>query len=154
MDMREVKEFLGRLQVNEKRIARKLEEMEQIDALSKKVTTTLKPVAVFTSGGNSDKVGDAVAKMMDLQNELQEEIAEYTEDSRRINELLKRVADQDEYDVLHYKYIGVLDEDTEEKKWLTWDEVAEQMHMSRRNACYIHGRALKTVRKLMDEEEQ
>lgn len=87
----------------------------------------------------SDKVGNSVAKIIDLQNELQLEVERYkvvrTEIFNSISQL-----DPQEMKVLYKRYF--------QKKSVT--EIAEEMNYSRQNISIIHKKALKNLQKIIN----
>ena len=140
-EIRAVKELLGTVKRLDVRINNKLEELAHIKALAYKVTTTLREDAAFGGGGNGDKVGDAVAKIIELENEIHDDIDELVDKKREVSAVIERVQNVDQYDVLQKHYI--LHESLE--------QIAQEKFMTYRNVCYIHGRALQTVASLMED---
>lgn len=134
------KEFLQRIKIQDTHINNKLQELAQLRLLATKITSTLNPAPV-SGGGNSDKIGDAVAKIVDMGSEIDKEINLYINVKRDVCHILDQIQDPDQLDVLQKRY--VLHE--------TLEEIAKEKHMSYRNVCYIHGRALQAVAALIDE---
>lgn len=137
--MSDAKEYLNQVRLLDTRINNKLEELSRLRAMVTKITTTLK-ADVVGGGGNQDKVGDAVARIVDLQREINEAVDDYVDRSREIAATIDQIADADQLAVLHKRYF-------EYKKW---EEIACEMFMTYRNVCYIHGRALQSVSAILE----
>lgn len=137
----EVKEYLEQIQLCDKRINNKLEELSRLEALAFKVTSSLKQVAVF-GGGSQDKVGDAVSRIVDLQKEINDEIDKFCDTKAEVRALIDKVKDPDQLDVLSKKYL----------LYESLEQIACEMGFTYRNVCYIHGRALQTIAELMKGE--
>lgn len=136
------KEYLEQVKLFDVRVQNYLEELERLNALVTKVTSTWKG-DVVSGGGNQDKLGYVVAKIVDLKHEVNKAIDDYIDKQKEIGTILDKIADPDQLRVLYKRYFD----------GLTWEQIACDMHMSYRNVCYIHGRALQTVGKLLGEKQ-
>lgn len=137
----EAKEYLEQIKLWDKRINCKLEELDRLNALAFKVTSSLKQVAVF-GGGTQDKIGDAVSRIVDLQQEINDDIDKYCDKKAEVRALIDKVNDPDQLEVLSKRYL----------LYETFEQIACEMAFTYRNVCYIHGRALQTVAELMEKE--
>lgn len=117
-----------------------LEQVAHLKAMTLKITTTLKQDA-GSGGGNQDKIGDAIAKIVDLEAEINQRIDEYVDKKREICAVIEQVDNADQVDVLHKRYL--LHE--------PWEQIALEMCCTYRNVCYIHGRALQAVANILEE---
>lgn len=120
-----------------------LEEVQRLKELTRQITATLKPDVVSHSG-NQDKLGNMIAKIVDLENEINAAVDEYVDKRREIITTIEKINVPDQVSVLYKLYL-------EEK---TWPKIAEEMHMTERNAQYIHGRALQSVRRVLGGEAE
>ena len=84
-----------------------------------------------------DTMSKVLAKAIDMQNELEQCIANLEE--RRINaeKEIQRLENSEEREVMRYYYMDVVN-----GKPLTWEQVAEKMNYHKRNVLRIHGKAL------------
>ena len=139
--MCDAKTFLTQVKLYDTHINTKIEEMARLKGLATKITATLKQ-DVVSGGGNHDKVGDAVAKIVDLEREINAIIDAYVDLKRQVEEVIEKVTDPDQAAVLYRRYF--LNE--------RWEQIALDMNMTYRNVCYIHGKALQTVNKLLESE--
>lgn len=134
----EAKEYLEQIQLCDKHINNKIEELSRLNSLALKVTSSMKQVAVFGSG-SQDKVGDAVSRIIDLQREINEDIDRYCDMKTERRKLIEQIKDPDQLDVLSKKYL----------LYESLEQIACEMGFTYRNVCYIHGRALQAVSELM-----
>jgi len=136
------KEYLEQVKLFDAHINNKLDELERLKSLVTKVTSTWKG-DVVSGGGNQDKLGDAIARIVDLQHEVNKAIDAYIDKQKEIGAVLDQIKDPDQLRVLYKRYFD----------GLTWEQIACDMHMTYRNVCYIHGRALQTVGKLLGDKQ-
>lgn len=134
------KEYLEQVKLFDAHINNKLDELERLKGLVTKVTSTWKG-DVVSGGGNQDKLGDAVARIVDLQREVNQAIDDYIDKQKEIGAILDQIKDPDQLRVLYKRYFD----------GLTWEQIACDMHMTYRNVCYIHGRALQAVGRLLGD---
>lgn len=137
--MIDAKSYLMQVELYDTHINNKLEELQRLKELTRQITSTLKQDVVSHSG-NQDKLAEAVAKIVDLENEITVAVDAYIDKKREVGKVLDRIDDADQVSVLHKLYF-------EYKSWL---QIAAEMHMTERNAQYIHGRALQSVRLLLN----
>lgn len=139
--MSDAKAFLQQVKLYDTHINVKLEELSRIKALTTKITPTLKQ-DVVSGSGNQDKLGDAVAKIVDLEREINAIIDAYIKLKRQVNDVVDKVTDPDQAAVLYKRYF----------LYERWEQIALEMNMTYRNVCYIHGKALLTIKKLLESE--
>lgn len=140
--MCDAKTLLTQVKLYDAHINNKLEEIARIRALATKITSTLKQ-DVVSGGGNQDKIGDAVAKIADLEREANAIIDAYIDLKKQVDIIVEQVPDPEEYNVLKKRYF--LHE--------RWEQIALEMNMSHRNVTRLHGRALQTVNELLKKEK-
>lgn len=138
----EAQEYLLQVQKLDSSIDSRLEQVAHLKAMTTKITTTLKQ-DVVSGSGNQDKIGDAIAKIIDLENEINRDIDAYVDKKREICRVIESVKDPDQMVVLQKRYL----------LYEPWEQIALEMHCTYRNVCYIHGRALQTVAELMKGKE-
>lgn len=141
MTMCDAKTFLQQVKLYDTHINTKIEEMARLKALATKITATLKQ-DVVSGGGNQDKLGDAVAKIVDLEREINAIIDAYIDLKRQVEEVVEKVSDPDEAAIIYKRYF--LNE--------RWEQIAMEMNMSHRNVTRLHGRALQTVNELLKQK--
>ena len=132
--MTDAKSYLMQVELYDTHINNKLEELARLKELTRHITSSIKDVPV-SGGGNQDKLGSAIAKIVDLENEINEAVDAYIDKRREVGKTLELLEDADQVSVLHKRYF----------EYKAWEEIACEMHMTFRNVCYIHGRALQAV---------
>lgn len=132
-------EYLKQVELCDRNITNKLEELSHLKSMVLKVTATWKQDVTSGGTGNQDKLGDAVSKIVDLENEINQEIDTYVDKLQEVSALIQKIQDPDQLAVLHKRYF----------LYHTWEQIAYDMSMTYRNVCYIHGKALQAVEELM-----
>lgn len=84
-----------------------------------------------------DAMSKVMAKAVDMQRELENSIAELQERHIRTEQLITRLDNSDEREVLRYYYL-----DSNNGVPLTWEQVAIRMNFAVRHVHRIHDRAL------------
>lgn len=132
------KKYLQQLRLYDAIITTKLEDLQHLKEMATKITPTLKDDTV-SGGGNQDKLCDAIAKIVDLEEKIDRTIDRYVAAKQEISATLDKLTDPDQLQVLHKRYV----------QYMTWEQIACEMNMSYRNVCYIHGKGLQTVNQIL-----
>lgn len=125
------KKYLQRIAHCDSRINAMLAEVDGLYAMVTKITPTLKQ-DVVSGGGNQDKIGDAVAKIVDLKDEINREIDRFVDMKRETAAMLDKLENHLYYIILHRRYV----------QYETLEQIAADMHYTYRWICILHGRAL------------
>lgn len=141
--MCDAKAYLRKIELADVHINNKLEDLHKLRSMVTKITATISPVPGSGSGAQ-DKLGDAIAKIVDLQDEINRRIDNYVDLKREIGELLDKIEDPDHVKVLHKRYF----------EYKPWEQIAIEMCCTYRNVCYIHGKALQAVSALLEERKE
>lgn len=136
------KEFLQQVRRCDIHINSLLEEKAQMEALAAKVTSAWGGEHVSGSG-NQDKLGDTVAKIVDLERKIDKAVDSFVDKKAEVRDVLAQVRNPDHLELLLKVYIH----------YETLEKVACEMGYTYRNACYIHGRALQTVEFILAERQ-
>lgn len=140
--MSEAKEYLERIKRCDVKIDAKLEELQTLDSMVKRITPILKDTGAGGGSGNQDKIGDTVAKIVDLQNEINADVDMFIQMKREASVLLDKLSKPEYYQVLHKRYI----------LYKSLEQIAAEMHYSYRNACHVQGRALQAFDRALEEK--
>ncbi|WP_350343241.1 DUF1492 domain-containing protein [Proteinivorax tanatarense] len=132
------KEYLSQAMWLDQRINSKLEQLDTLRALAAKVGANLTEEKV--SGGNNIKshVENTVAKIVDLENEINEDIDRLVDVKAEITGTINQVDDPISQIILEQRYIN----------GKGWDEVAREIGFDIRTAFRAHGKALKEIEKI------
>lgn len=130
------KQYLSQISVYDKRINTKLSEIFKLRTLLQSITVCSKEDVVQTSG-SKDKLGDSIAKIVDLENEINDLVDEMVGTRKFIIEQIENMENYNENNVLYLKYV----------LGMSFEEVAESMNYSVRQVIRIHGYALSNFEK-------
>lgn len=133
------KEFLSQVELCDIHIGNKLDELQHLKDMVLKITSAWKDDVTSGGSGNQDKMGDAVSKIIDMENEINSAVDNYVDKKKEVSAMLERIQDPDQVSVLYKRYF----------QYMTWEQIACDMHMTYRNVCYIHGKALQVVEELL-----
>lgn len=134
-------EYLRQIKTMDAKINTDIEELASLEALATKTTSVLGDERVQSSG-SQQKMADAVVKIADLRNNINEQIDRFVDYKEEVKNLLFESCDSDCIKLLHKRYFM-------DKKW---EEIAVEM-----NYTYqwvqggLHQRALSQVQKALDE---
>lgn len=120
-----------------------LDEVDSLYAMITRITPVLKD-DVVTGSGNTDKIGNAIAKITDLKEEINRDIDKLVDKKREASSLLKKLENPLHYEVLHKRYV----------LFESFEQIALEMGYTYRNICYIHGRALQAFDRILKERKE
>lgn len=135
----QAKEYLNRIGRCDAHINSKIAEVEALYAMVTRITPAMKQ-DVVSGGGSEDKMGNAVARIVDLKEEINREIDTYVDMKREASMLLDKLENPLHYKVLHKRYI--LGE--------TFEQIATEIRYTYRWVQKLHGRALQKFQKVLD----
>lgn len=95
-------------------------------------------------GGSQDKMGSAVSRIVDKENEINQAVDELIALKQEASLLLARLDKPEHYRVLHERYI----------QYKSFEQIAAGMGYTYRNAHYLHGRALQAFGKVLEEHRK
>ena len=129
------KEYLSQYRTLDVEINSKLEQVAQLRALASKVSPS---TGFGAAGGISDRVGKTVAKIVDLENEINDDIDKLVELKREIRHILNSIPNSTYRNVLEMRYFLGMD----------WEEIGEKIGYSPRQTIRFHGYALVLIEKM------
>lgn len=135
------KQYLNQIDRINRMINNKLAEIYQLKTMVCSISVSANEDKVQSSS-DKDKLGSAVAKIVDLENEINKAIDIYADKKERIVAQIDSVKDIMEYQVLFSRYI--------EHK--TFEQIAEDNDYSVRQILRIHGNALVEFEKKFGQE--
>lgn len=124
-------DYLKQIERLDRMIQNKLSEIGQLKHIATSITIPPKEVNVQTSA-DKDRIGGAVAKLIDLEKETGKLVDIYIDKRKRIIEQIDSIKDTNMYHVLSERYIMRKDLNT----------IAVEMGYSFKQVCRIHGNAL------------
>lgn len=135
------KDYLSQVSRLSKMINNKLSEISQLREVSVSISAIGNDEKVQTSP-NFDKIGTAIAKIDELENNIDKMIDEYLVKRERIITQIDTMEEESVYQILFSRYI--------EKK--TFEKIATEMKYSWRQIVRLHGKALQQFEKKYGEE--
>ena len=147
------KDFLRKARKLDCMIANKMAEMEQWRTLATSTTAASAPETGVRvqSSGSQQRMADAIDRYIELEEEINRCIDKLIDAKKEIICVIEQLSTT-EYDVLHKMYVGVVV--SSQIVYLSFDEVAEKYDKSRSWATTVHGRAMKSVQKILDAQRE
>ena len=130
-DVKHVKTYLRKARELDTLVHTKLSEIDRLRELAECLSSPRMGDKVSSNKGNTSM--QTVDKIVDLQAEVNKEIAVLVDLIAEIHTKIEQLENPTERAVLTERYINVK----------SWEEIAEIISYSERNTKYIHGRALK-----------
>jgi len=133
------KEYLSQALRLDHRINSKLEQLENLKALAMRVTTNFAQEKV--SGGRELRgpFENTMAKIIDLENEINQEIDRFIKLKQEIMETICQVEDVNCQLVLEKRYIN----------GRSWEDISLELGYSRSGVFRIHSEGLKEINKIL-----
>lgn len=118
----------------------KLAERDALYEMLTHITPTLKQDVVSSCGFQQDKIGNAIAKIADLGNEIDSVVDSFVDKKREASALLERLENPLHYQVLHKRYV----------LFQSFEKIAGDLNYTYRWVCKTHGRALQEFDKILN----
>lgn len=134
------KEYLSQLINLERLIEAKRLECERLDAMSKKVSSTLSDCKVESSHDN-DKTAVIIIQVIELKKDIREQMKIYLELQEKISKEIDAIEDMRYRSLLIMRYIT----------GLKFGEISEKMNYGTRWVLILHREALKEFDRLHNE---
>ncbi|CAC9936763.1 MULTISPECIES: DUF1492 domain-containing protein [Peptoniphilaceae] len=128
------KEYLKQAFYLDKRINSKLEQVESLNALATKATSTLSDMPKSPNRGSS-KLEDTIVKIIDLQEEINRDIDKLVDLKKEIVRTIKKIEDKELQVVLEKRYLC----------FESWEKIAVEMNYSIQHIFRLHSKALKNI---------
>ena len=125
------KSYLQQIKRCDIKIDNGVEELTRLNALATRVTSAMSGEVVSRSR-NTDTMGDTVAKIIKLQDDIDREVDRYVDLKREALKLLSQMANPVYYQILHSRYF----------LYKTWEQIACDLGFTYQWVCELHGRAL------------
>ena len=129
------KEYLNQAYWLDRRINSKLEQLSALQDMATK-TTSIMSDDVVSRTRNVHSMEDVIAKIIDMQAEINGDIDRLVDLKRDIMQVVKAVDNPELQTLLELRYLCFKD----------WPDIAYEMHCSESNVYKVHSRALQAVR--------
>ena len=128
------KEYLKQAFYLDKRINSKLEQVECLNALATKATSTLSDMPKSPNRGSS-KLEDTIVKIVDLQEGINRDIDKLVDLKAEMVGTIKQIQDKELQVILEKRYLC----------FETWEKIAVDMNYSIQHIFRLHSKALKNI---------
>lgn len=128
------KEYLSQAYRIDQRINSKIEQVQSLRDLAEKATATLSDMP-RPSTPNIHRMEDIIAKIVDLESEINADIAALVDLKREIITIIKRVSNTEHQTLLELRYLC----------FKRWEEIAVEMAYSSQHMFRLHDLALKSI---------
>lgn len=135
------KEFLSQAKYLDARINSKIRQVSDLNDLATNATSALTGMPHNPNHGRST-MADCVAKIVDLQAEINADIDALVDLKREILETIKGLENVEYQTILERRYLC----------FETWEKIADSMNYEIRYLHKLHGKALECVKGLLDGE--
>lgn len=134
----EIKQRLKSAWVWQKQLEADLQMLQDLRDLSEQIT----PVYSLApgGGGDGDKIGGAVAKLVDLDKDIQSDIKMLTEALAATRTLIKMLDDEKLQLILHKRYLN----------YQRWEVIAADLGYSWRGIHKLHSKALQELKECIE----
>lgn len=133
--------FLQQIERADRTIDNKLSEIYRLRCLATSITVPTDREAVQTSGV-SDKVGNTVAKIIDLENEIDDLIDEYIDIRQQCIKVVEALSDPLQYAVIHKHYV----------QYKSFVEIAEEENYTYDGIMKVRRKALDKIEAILQEK--
>lgn len=135
----DAKKYLSQILKDDRIIKNKCVEVYQLRCLATSVTAPMGKESVMTSGP-SDKVGNIVSKILDMENEINELIDRYIDEKQERIKVIEQIEDPLQYTILHKHYV----------QGIRFRDIAEEEHYSEVHIAKQHQKALAKVQNILN----
>lgn len=133
-DVQQIKEYLCQIRKTDDLIKRLLATVATLRANLTSQSCAWEPNKVQSFGGKS-ALEDAVARIVDLEAEIDRHIDELVQLKRNAYQMIQQIPDLDQQNILIARYM----------QGLKWEEIAEEMGHDVRWVYRLHGKGLESL---------
>ena len=133
-------EYLSQIERMTRQIENKTEEIIQLQQMITNISSHIEPDRIQTTH-EPDKIGEAVAKIVDMQNEIKELVQKLIERRTLIISQIDGMDDVRHYNVLSKRFVGCK----------TFDCITDEMGINRRQVFRLYNKALGAFEKKYGE---
>lgn len=128
------REYLGQAFRLDQRINSKIEQVSSLNDLAAKCTSTVTGMPHNPNKG-SDSMGDAIAKIVDLQEEINRDIDALVDLKVEIYSVVQAIENVECRTLLELRYLS----------FMRWEEIAVKMNYGMENVYRLHRKAIAMV---------
>ena len=128
------KDYLGQAFRLDQRINSKIEQVRSLNDLAAKCTSTLTGMPGNPNRGK-DSIGDIIAKIVDLQEEINKDIDALVDLKAEIYSVIRAIDNVECQTLLELRYLS----------FMRWEEIAVHLNYGMENVYRLHRKALNLV---------
>lgn len=132
------KEFLQQAFYLDHRINSKIEQIDSLNSLAQKATSTLSDMPK-APGRNASRLEEIIVKVVMLEEEINKDIDELVELKVKITEVINDVPDKEQQMVLEKRYLN----------FLSFEQIAVDLNFSIQHVFRIHKQALCSIEAIL-----
>ena len=129
-------EYLNQAYRVDQRINSKIEQIKSLRELATKATSTIVEDKV-SSSSRYDKMENAIIKIVDLENEINEDINDLVDLKVEVVKIIKEVKSTEEQMLLELRYLC----------FKSWEQIAVEMNYTIRHVYRVRDQAIKNLKK-------
>ena len=129
------KEYLSQARYLDARINSKIKQVDRLNDLATSATSVLTGMPHNPSGSTS-RMADTIAKIIDLQDEIDHDIDTLVDLKSEIAEVIKAIPDVEQQTILEQRYLC----------FMPWEKIAVELQFTPRHIFRLHDEALKKIR--------
>lgn len=137
------KKFLQQAFYLDQRINSKIEQIDTLNSLARKATSTLSDMPK-APGRNTSRLEDIIVKIVMLQEEINNDIDSLVDIKIRITEMINDMEDKEQQMVLEKRYLN----------FLSFEKIAVDLNFSIQHVFRIHKQALSEIEPVIKKYEK
>lgn len=141
MNKQNAREYFSKAYRIDHRIRSKFEQLESLNALATRATTTLSAMPRNPNRSTST-MADVIARIIDLQEEINQDIIRLVDSKREIMTIIKSIENSEYQTLLEKRYLC----------FLTWEKIAVDMSYTIHHLYKMHNAALEVCSKILNQD--
>lgn len=137
------KKFLQQAFYLDQRINSKIEQIDTLNSLARKATSTLSDMPK-APGRNTSRLEDIIVKIVMLQEEINNDIDSLVDIKIRMTEMINDMEDKEQQMVLEKRYLN----------FLSFEQIAVDLNFSIQHVFRIHKQALSEIEPVIKKYEE
>jgi seryl-tRNA synthetase len=141
MNKQNAREYFSKAYRIDHRIRSKFEQLESLNALATRATSTLSAMPRNPNRSTST-MADVIARIIDLQEEINQDIIRLVDSKREIMTIIKSIENSEYQTLLEKRYLC----------FLTWEKIAVDMSYTIHHLYKMHNAALEVCSKILNQD--
>ena len=141
MNKQNAREYFSKAYRIDHRIRSKFEQLESLNALATRATSTLSAMPRNPNRSTST-MADVIARIIDLQEEINQDIISLVDSKREIMTIIKSIENSEYQTLLEKRYLC----------FLTWEKIAVDMSYTIHHLYKMHNAALEVCSKILNQD--